>query len=243
MSRQDFGRELNRVFDEIAGTPSPTLRDRVRSSLRQAPESRGQYWIAAVAAAVIAVLLVGVLFVANPLNRHVPSVGPFTNTPTPSASATPSAPATPTSSLPAFRCGANYGPITQNGPTVAFVSDVRTGTHPGYDRITITFNNGAPGNFEVRPQGNANFTYGGSGAPVTLQGNDGLLVIIRGADEHTSYTGPVDFKTGYSGLREARQVEDFEGTVQWGLGLSAPACYRAFLLSNPDRLVIDIQTS
>jgi hypothetical protein len=44
-------------------------------------------------------------------------------------------------------------------------------------------------------------------------------------------------------LLELRQVEDFEGTVQWGLGLSKTACYRAFYLTNPARLVIDIQNS
>lgn len=241
MARDDFRHELNRLFDDVAGAPSPSLRERVRSSIRQAPEARGQYWIAAVAACVIGALLVGVLIVANPLSHRVPSVGPITTSPTPNAS--PSASPTPDSTLPAFRCGVNYGPITQSGPVVADVSDVRTGSHAGYDRITITFNNGAPANFELRPQNSANFTYGASGAPVTLQGTDGLLVIIRGADEHTAYSGPVDFKTGYNGLLEARQVEDFEGTVQWGLGLSAPACYRAFVLTNPDRLVIDIQTS
>jgi hypothetical protein len=37
-------------------------------------------------------------------------------------------------------------------------------------------------------------------------------------------------------------MEDFEGVVQWGLGLSKSACYRAFFLTNPTRLVIDIQT-
>jgi hypothetical protein len=65
---------------------------------------------------------------------------------------------------------------------------------------------------------------------------------MKGADEHTSYSGPTDYKTGYPVLEEARQVQDFEGTVKWGLGLSKAACYRAFFLTNPDRLVIDVQT-
>jgi hypothetical protein len=66
---------------------------------------------------------------------------------------------------------------------------------------------------------------------------------MHGADEHTSYSGPTDIKTGYSVLVEARQMQDFEGTVQWALGLSKSACYRVFFLTNPDRLVIDVQTS
>jgi hypothetical protein len=69
-----------------------------------------------------------------------------------------------------------------------------------------------------------------------------LLVKIEGADAHTAYSGPTDIKTGYAGLLEVRKVGDFEGVVQWALGLSKPACYQATILTNPARLVIDIQT-
>lgn len=229
---KSFRRELNSVFDQIAGPTSPALADRVRSSVKQGPEARGSYWIAAVAACVIAVLLVGILVVANPLRR--PSVpvrpGPIVTTPSPAASP--------------FICNSNYGPTSVDlHPLVAYVSDVRTGTHPGYDRITITFNNGGPHSVEVRTQNNATFTEGASGRTVTLRGDSGLQVIITGADEHTAYSGSLDFKTGYSKLVEARQVEDFEGVVQWGLGVSGSACYRVFSLGNPDRVVIDVQTA
>ena len=71
----------------------------------------------------------------------------------------------------------------------------------------------------------------------------GILVTITTADEHTAYSGPTDFKTNYTVLVEARQVQDFEGTVQWGLGLSKSACYRAFFIANPVRLVIDVQNT
>ncbi len=74
-----------------------------------------------------------------------------------------------------------------------------------------------------------------------LQGSAGLLITLNGADGHTSYSGPTDIRVG-TGILEARQVQDFEGVVQWGLGLSQPACYRIFYLTGPDRLVIDIQT-
>jgi hypothetical protein len=126
---------------------------------------------------------------------------------------------------------------------VAFVDAVRTGTHPGYDRVTIEFNNGEPGSVDMSPHDGTTFTQGASGQQVTLSGSTGLLVIIHGSDEHTAYSGSTDIKTAYSVLLELRQVEDFEGTVQWGLGLSKTACYRAFYLTNPARLVIDIQNS
>jgi hypothetical protein len=127
-------------------------------------------------------------------------------------------------------------------PPVAFIDAVRTGTHSGYDRITIEFQNGAPGKVDVATQNSATFSQGASGQTVTLAGSAGLLLAIHGADEHTAYSGATDFKTNYPMLLEARQTEDFEGTVQWRLGLSKSGCYRAFLLTNPIRLVIDIQS-
>jgi hypothetical protein len=38
-------------------------------------------------------------------------------------------------------------------------------------------------------------------------------------------------------------IDDFEGYTDIGLGLSKAACYHAFILTTPTRLVIDIQTS
>ncbi len=247
MSNENFRRELNHTFDEMSGSPSPALRDRVRSSIAQAPEARGPFWIATIAACVIAVVIVGVLFVGNPLRRPTSNAGVGAPTASPSASPSESPSespsAMPDSNLPPFQCGTNIGPITQNGPVTAYVGDVRTGSHQGYDRVTITFSNGAPREYELKKTNSATFTQSPSGRAVVLPGSAGLLVIIRGADQHTSYSGPTDFKTGYKELLEARQVEDFEGVVQWGFGLSTSACHRAFLLTNPDRLVIDIEVT
>jgi hypothetical protein len=249
----DFRRDLNREFDAISGTPSPALSARVRSALAQGRQARtGPFWMAGLAAGLIAAIVVGVLVVAS-FNRHQTSILPGT-APTPSASpsASPSPSLTPSpspaqtppdSNLPAFVCA---GPVSLAGtqtPAVAFVDAVRTGTHAGYDRVTIEFNNGEPANVDMSPHAGTTFTQGASGQQVTLQGSTGMLVIIHGADEHTAYSGSIDIKPGYSVLLELRQVEDFEGTVQWGLGLSKSACYRAFYLTNPARLVIDIQNS
>jgi hypothetical protein len=241
MTNENFRNELGHVFDEMAGSPSSALPDRVRSSLANAPEQKGPYWIAGVAAALIALVVIGVLFVGNPLRRQtnpiVPGVG---------ASPSPSAQATPDSGLPAFVCNSSTGFVEKATippqPPVAFIDRVATGTHAGYDRITIEFNNTDPGQTDVTPQNTATFTNSPSGQSVKLAGNAGLLVTMKGADEHTAYSGSTDITTGYSVLVEARQVQDFEGTVQWGLGLSKSACYRAFFLTNPYRLVIDVQT-
>jgi hypothetical protein len=252
---QDFRRDLNRELDAISGSPSPALSARVRSAVAQGrPARTGPFWMAGLAAGLIAAIVVGVLVVAS-FNRHQTGVLPGT-APTPSASPSSVATATPSvtpspvpsatppdSNLPAFVCA---GPVSLAGtstPTVAFVDAVRTGTHAGYDRVTFEFNNGEPANVDMSPHDGTTFTQGASGQQVTLQGTTGLLVIIHGADEHTAYIGPTDIKPGYAVLLELRQTEDFEGTVQWGFGLAKNACYRAFFLTSPARVVIDIQNS
>lgn len=248
MSNENFRRELGHVFDELAGSPSAALSDRVRSSLAEVPEQRGPFWIAGVAAAVIAAVVIGVLFVANPLNRPQNTVGPGVgSSPTPSASPAPSPSplpsATPDTTLPAFVCASSAPMTTSQSPAVVFIDDVRTGTHAGYDRLTVQFQNGQPASIELHPQSGTTFTNSPKGDQMTLMGKNGILVVIHGADLHTSYSGSTDIKTGYSALVEIQRLEDFEGVVQLGVGLSGAACYRAFILANPLRLVIDVQSA
>jgi hypothetical protein len=244
MTNENFRRELGHVFDEMAGSSSNALPDRVRSSLADVPERRGPYWIAGVAAAVIAVVVIGVLFVGNPLRHQPAKIVPGAGaSPTPSASQSASPSASPTPSSQPFVCASPTTFTGQQAPLSAYVDAVRTGAHAGYDRLTIEFQNGIPASVDISPQSSAVFTRSPSGQPVALAGSAGILITLHGADEHTAYSGSTDLKTGYpEGLVEAGQVQDFEGTVQWGLGLSKPACYRGFFLTSPDRLVIDIQT-
>jgi hypothetical protein len=251
VTREDFRQELGNAFDAISGSPSPALSDRVRSALADAPERRGPVWIAGLAAALMAALLVGVFLLANnPLNRHQPVV-PLAPVTSPSASpaTSPASPpsavpsASPVASLPPFVCTSSASITGQGAPLSAYIDRVQTGTHAGYDRLTIEFNNGQPANIDVTPQSGTTFTQGGSGQTVTLVGQSGILVSIHSADAHTAFSGQTDFLTGYSVMVEVRQVEDFEGYVQFGIGLSNTACYRAFILTNPVRLVIDIQVS
>ena len=243
MGNDDFRHELNRAFDEVSGSPSPALSDRVRSAVTHAPDARGPYWIAGVAAAVIAVLIVGVLFVANPLRRPTGPVGAGQPSPTGSQSASPSASPTPTAQLPAFVCTAQDFPANQTPPPLAYISAVRTGTHGTYDRVTIEFANRVPGAVQISAPGGTTFTMSPSGQSATVKGDHGILVTIHDADLHTSYSGSIDIVTGYGTLVEVRRVEDFEGVVQLGLGVKGSGCYRAFFMTNPDRLVIDVQAA
>ena len=57
-----------------------------------------------------------------------------------------------------------------------------------------------------------------------------------------TYTGPRRFEsTTTNVIQEAAQVEDFEGTVHWGLGLSNQVCFRVTRLADPPRLVVDVK--
>jgi hypothetical protein len=245
MTDENFRQELGHVFDDMAGSPSPALPDRVRSSLAQSPEKSAPFWIAGVAAAALAAVVIGVLFVANPLNRPTNTVGPVAgSSPTSSAQASPapSPSALPTPSGQPFVCASPTTLTGQQPPLSAYVDAVRTGSHPGYDRLTIEFQNGQPQTIQLQPQSNTNFTRDGIGDTVKLAGNDGILVTIFSGDAHTAYSGPTDIKTGYGSMLEVRVVGDYEGYVHVGLGLAQLACYRASVLTNPTRLVLDIQT-
>ena len=251
MARDSFRRDINREFDAMSGSPSPALSARVRSALTESrPARTGPVWMAGVAAALIALIVVGVLVASN-LNRHqtggVPGTIPSPS-PSPAASpvatatpgASPSPVASPTSPAGAYVCNSSATSVT-NGPLTALVNAVRTGTHAGYDQVTIQFGTAQPSDVKIEPQPSATFTESPKGTQVTLGGQYGILVTIQSADGHTQYTGPTDFKTNYAGLKELRQVQDFEGTVQWALGLAHTGCYAYSFLTNPTRLVIYIR--
>jgi hypothetical protein len=66
-------------------------------------------------------------------------------------------------------------------------------------------------------------------------------VTVHNAQSHGSYSGSTDLRPALKELREARQLGDFEGAVSWGLGLTRANCFRAYVLTGPSRLVIDVQ--
>jgi hypothetical protein len=209
------------------------------------------YRIVGVGAVLIAAVAVGVMFAVN-ANRPQPTgalpVGATTSpsappsSPSPSAGPSPSAAPASGSNQAAFVCGSSTISSAQS-PATAFVNAIRTGSHPGYDRVVVELKNGQPGSISIRPQAGTTFNQSPSGQPMKLAGSNGILVIIRGADAHTAYSGLLDVKTKFRGLVEVRVLEDFEGQVSLGLGVTQTACYRASVLTNPVRLVIDTQVS
>ena len=120
------------------------------------------------------------------------------------------------------------------------MTDVRAAAQSGVDRFVIQFSGPVP-QYEVKPQPTTTFTQDPSGFRVTLDGSAGLQVTVHGAQSWGSYSGSTDLRPRLTMLREARQVGDFEGVLTWGLGLSRASCFRAYVLTGPSRLVIDVQ--
>jgi hypothetical protein len=250
--------ELRDVFDGISEPAHPALSARIRERLAAGPASGPRTPRLAVALALVAAILVVASLVF--VNRHqlAPTTPAGRPTPVPSAAAapTPSVPPSPASTptpvpvvpgtsptpgdgLPAFTCAAQSGGTAPATPVG--VATARVAAQSGYDRFVLEFA-GPVARYDVTPQDSATFVQDASGLPVALAGSAGLRVVVHGASGQGSFTGPTDLRpAGTAVLREARQVGDFEGVVSWGLGLSRTACFRAFVLTGPNRLVVDVQ--
>jgi hypothetical protein len=156
-------------------------------------------------------------------------------TPVPTATPTPvPTPTAPVATLPGFSCSAQSG-----GGGEATMSTARVGAQSGYDRFVIQFVGPVP-QFEVTLQDSPSFTQ--NGGSVTLQGAAGLQVVLHNATGAGAYSGPSDVKVGYPEIQEARLLSDAQGEVQWGVGIAHTACFHAWVLPSPSRLVVDVAT-
>lgn len=147
---------------------------------------------------------------------------------------------TPTSAVPAvvaaFSCSSASG-----GAGAGNLSAVRVAHHAGYDRIVFQFSGTLPA-YTLTPQNSARFVRDASGQPVTLLGSAGLKLVFQNASGYPSYAGSGDLTPTLPLVQEVARTGDFERVLSWGIGLNRSACTRALELSNPARLVIDVQT-
>jgi hypothetical protein len=197
------------------------------------------------ATALVVALAVAGVFVLNgsggrPPVRVLSADGSSQPSPAPRA-ATSAQPDQPVQ-FAAFTCGASSLPV-QTAGSPALIAALRTGSHAGYDRLVVEFASARPESISITPQPTPTFTNSPRGDSVTLGGSAGLYVVMHDADAHTSYGGPVSLRPNGPALVEVRRLEDFEGYVGLGLGLAKSPCYRAFVLTSPTRLVIDVQVA
>ena len=190
----------------------------------------------------LALLVISILTACGPVLAPSAAVTPggtgAANASAPRISAPPVTPPTPPgTNLPAFACSDFSGGKTGVANTI----NARVGEQQTYDRFVLQFDSTVP-TYNVTRQDKPVFPLGASGQNVTLSGTAGVLVRVHSATGATTFTGPTDIiHPEYQVLKEARQTEDFEGYVSWGLGLSKPTCIRAFTLSDPARLVVDLR--
>lgn len=94
------------------------------------------------------------------------------------------------------------------------------------DTFTLTFDGDVPA-FRTQVQQSPHFVQEPSGVPVTLAGSDGLLITFSGLAADAYGGLPNSFSTGGPLLLEVRNLQDFEGVVQFGAGLSEAGCASA----------------
>ncbi len=160
----------------------------------------------------------------------------------PSASATAAPSDEPTGSLPPFACSPTVTiPKTTDR---AQITDVRVGTHDGYDRIVFEFASGIPQTViqAVFPP----FYQDPSGQLLAVSGTAFLQMTMTGGTKVSpsggvTYTGSTNFQPGFAQLVQLIEGGDFEAVSNWYLGLNGGGCVRVLALVGPSRLLIDIE--
>ena len=162
--------------------------------------------------------------------------------PSPDGSVAPTPEPIPSDELGEFSCDL---PVHVDATTGrALITDVRIGTHDGYDRVVFEFRDGLPEASLERAE--APFVQDGSGLPLEVEGDSFLRLVMRGGtkqqeDGTSSYDGSTDFDPGHPALVHLVEGGDFEAQSTWYFGLNEESCVRVLTLDDEPRLVIDIE--
>ena len=244
--------DLRKVFEELTEAPHPGLHNQLQANLASGrrPVRRELSPIFPALAALALVIGIGIpLLLLTGRPAGIPT-GPAatlpsptaTVQPTPSPSAPPSPLPSPTvdASLPPFQCSAQSGGTAPQFPVTAIDIRLNNGA-AGYARFVIQTNAAVPV-WEVVPQATTDFILDPSGRTVTLAGSRGILIRVHGAGPQSNGGWQKDYTEPSGTIREARELGNFEAVLSFGLGVDASGCFRAFTLTGPDRLVIDVQS-
>jgi len=123
------------------------------------------------------------------------------------------------------------------------LTGVRASHQPGFDRVVFDFYGGVPSSRQLSyvtdliadPRGNEIYLAGQAILQVRFEP-------ARGHKEDGTDTAPNRTTFALPNVLTVVQSGDFEGVVTYGIGLAKKQPYRVFTLSNPSRVVVDIDT-
>ncbi|MDO5740825.1 MAG: AMIN domain-containing protein [Ornithinimicrobium sp.] len=149
------------------------------------------------------------------------------------------------SDLPGFVAAAATAQQDPATDTQLIIDDVRLGLQDGYDRVVLDMSGTGQAGWIVKYVEAPGLD--GSGDPVDLVGDFTLQISAQGMaypePGNTAYD-PGFLMVDGGELQQVTQVlraAPFEGQVQVFIGTQTQAPFRVFWLSEPERLVIDIQ--
>ncbi len=135
-------------------------------------------------------------------------------------------------------------PASAAAPFPALLTGVRASHHPGFDRVVFDFYGGLPTSPSARYVGT--LTADPSGFPIQIAGRAILEVSFQDARGRTldgTDTAPNRTVFALPNVLTAVQSGDgFENVVSYGIGLAVRQPFRISTLSNPPRVVLDIDT-
>jgi hypothetical protein len=128
--------------------------------------------------------------------------------------------------------------------TTPVLTGIRAAHHPGYDRLVFQFRGRLPATRRARYV--LRVIADGSGKRVHLAGSAFLRVAFFPAIGHTatggSSYGPGRRTFALPGLIQVANAGDFEVHLSFGVGVARREPFRLFILRDPSRVVIDLQT-
>jgi hypothetical protein len=129
-------------------------------------------------------------------------------------------------------------------PTVPTLVGIRAAHHPTFDRVVFDFTGGLPAS--RRAEYVPSLIGDPSGLPVPIAGRAILRVRFSSADAHDDAgraTAPARVAFPLPNVLTAVRAGDFEAVTTYGIGLAQRQPFRLFTLTNPDRVVLDVDAA
>jgi len=136
--------------------------------------------------------------------------------------------------------GPAIAPAAAAAPFAPLLTDIRAAHHPGFDRVVFEFLGGVPSRAVsydidvVNPKGDV--------VPVAGRAVLGVRFGARGHNEAGTFISPRRVTVPLPDVLTVVQGEDSEGVLLYGIGLAMRQPFRVSTLSNPSRVVIDVDT-